>query len=357
GAFGFLTDDPVKQGSYFGEDAEIYGAEPNTTILTINEGKQRGVAVFGQANIALHNKLDLTVGLRYDWEKSKITGKSKMLKGENGESAVINPDTTGEGSYRALSPEAILSYQMTPEHLLFVSFKRGFRAGGISEVSEDPSNPPLKTFGPEYSNNIELGLKNDFLNNRIRWNLSFFYTRVNELQVSQLILPEALTVTKNVGKLRSFGLEPEFTALLGRYFSVNWNAGYTNAEFTELAKAGEEGGNEDLSGNKQLFSPEFTSNARLRYERGLGDTKTFKLKASAEWQWTGTTYYDLGNTLKQDPYHLFNARIGVQRGPVELSLWTRNIFDTHYVDYAYNFGAAHLGAPATYGASIKYAFD
>src|SRR5699024_9149142 len=51
GAFGFLTDDPVKQGSYFGEDAEIYGAEPNTTILTINEGKQRGVAVFGQANI------------------------------------------------------------------------------------------------------------------------------------------------------------------------------------------------------------------------------------------------------------------------------------------------------------------
>src|SRR5699024_7775704 len=259
GAFGFLTDDPVKQGSYFGEDAEIYGAEPNTTILTINEGKQRGDAVFGQANIALHNKLDLTVGLRYDWEKSKITGKSKMLKGENGESAVINPDTTGEGSYRALSPEAILSYQMTPEHLLFVSFKRGFRAGGISEVSEDPSNPPLKTFGPEYSNNIELGLKNDFLNNRIRWNLSFFYTRVNELQVSQLILPEALTVTKNVGKLRSFGLESEFTALLGRYFSVNWNAGYTNAEFTELAKAGEEGGNEDLSGNKQLFSPEFTS--------------------------------------------------------------------------------------------------
>src|SRR5699024_5898611 len=101
----------------------------------------------GQANIALHNKLDLTVGLRYDWEKSKITGKSKMLKGENGESAVINPDTTGEGSYRALSPEAILSYQMTPEHLLFVSLTRLSGRGDFGS-ERGSGQSPVNSFWP-----------------------------------------------------------------------------------------------------------------------------------------------------------------------------------------------------------------
>jgi len=78
--------------------------------------------------------------------------------------------------------------------------------------------------------------------------------------------------------------------------------------------------------------------------------------ARAEWMWLGTTYFDLQNQLKQDPYHLVNARLAVEKGPVSLSIWARNILETKYVDYAYNFGAAHLGEPATFGVSIRAGF-
>ena len=78
--------------------------------------------------------------------------------------------------------------------------------------------------------------------------------------------------------------------------------------------------------------------------------------ARAEWLWIGTTYFNLQNNLKQDPYHLTNARVGLQKGKVGLALWARNILDTRYVDYAYNFGAAHLGEPATYGISARVDF-
>lgn len=354
GLFGFISDDPVKQGTYFGEDGGIFGADPHTTMLTTNTGTNKGFAVFGQTNIPMTEKLDLTLGLRYDRESRELTGRSELLIAGM-EPIIINGDTTGQGAYEALSPKAVLSYQSDSDQLLFLSYSRGFRAGGITQVSEDPSEPALRTFDPEFSNNFELGVKNEFLDKRIRWNVSAFYTRVNDIQVPQLMMPEAIVVTRNEGKLRSMGLESEFVALLGNDLSLSWNGGITKAEFSELSMAGDNG-NEDLSGNKQLFSPDFTSSLILQYEKGLGASEAFKLLARGEWLWVGTTYFDLPNTLKQDPYQLFNARLGVQKGQIGIGLWARNIFDARYIDYAYNFGAAHLGEPSTYGLSVKFDF-
>src|SRR5690606_26696929 len=157
----------------------------------------------------------------------------------------------------ALSPKAVFSYHISPEKLLFLSYSRGFRAGGISQLTSDPSEPVLTGFDPEFSNNFELGFKNDFADNRLRWNLSAFYTTVNDIQIPQLVLPDAVTITRNEGELNSLGLESELTALLGNNFRLSWNGGITHAEFTSLVTAGE-GNNENLEGNKQLFTPDYT---------------------------------------------------------------------------------------------------
>ncbi|WP_167516334.1 TonB-dependent receptor domain-containing protein [Mucilaginibacter metallidurans] len=47
-------------------------------------------------------------------------------------------------------------------------------------MGSDPSSPPLYSFKPEYSNNFEVGSKNDFLDNRLRVNVTAFYTRVTD---------------------------------------------------------------------------------------------------------------------------------------------------------------------------------
>src|SRR5690606_14513755 len=147
-------------------------------------------------------------------------------------------DTTGKSDFSALSPKAVLSYNISAERLLLLSYSRGFRAGGVSQVIAVPAEPALMHFNPEFSNNFVLGLKNDLLDNRLRWNLSAFYTTVNDIQIPQLILPDAVTITRNEGKLKSMGLESELTALLGNELSLSWNAGITDAEFTDLLTAG-----------------------------------------------------------------------------------------------------------------------
>jgi iron complex outermembrane receptor protein len=354
GLFGFVKEDPVKQGTFFGENGDIYGSQPNTTLLTTNMGKNNGIALFGQGNYRLSERLDLTLGLRYDRENRELTGKGEFLM-EGMDPIVIQPDTTGKADFSALSPKVALSYDVSDDQMLFLSYSRGFRAGGLSQVTGNPSEPALRTYDPEFSNNFELGLKNEFLDKRIRWNLSTFYSTVKDIQVPQLILPEAFVVTTNEGELTSMGLESEFTALLGNNLMLAWNAGYTDAQFKELIIAGEQD-NVSLEGNKQLFTPEFTSNFILQYNKTIDSSRDIQLLARAEWMWLGTTYFDLQNQLKQDPYHLVNARVAAEKGPVSLAVWARNILDTRYVDYAYNFGAAHLGEPATYGVSLRVDF-
>ena len=354
GLFGFVKEDPVKQGTYFGENGDIYGSQPGSTLLTINTGKSEGFALFGQGSYQLTDKMGLTLGLRYDRENRKLTGRGEFLM-EGMEPMVIQQDTTGRADYSAFSPKAALSYDLADDQLLFLSYSRGFRAGGLSQITGNPSEPALRSYDPEFSNNFEVGLKNEFLDHRIRWNLSAFYSTVRDIQVPQLILPEAFVVTTNEGELTSMGLESEFTALMGDNLMLTWNAGLTDAQFEELIIAEEEA-NISLKGNRQLFTPEFTSNLILQYNQTIDPARDIQLLARAEWMWLGTTYFDLQNQLKQDPYHLVNARLAVEKGPVSLAVWARNILDTRYVDYAYNFGAAHLGEPATYGVSVRVDF-
>ena len=354
GLFGFVKEDPVKQGTYFGENGDLYGSAPYSTLITTNRGKSNGIALFGQGEYRLTERLDLTIGLRYDREHRELTGGGEFLM-EGMDPIVIQADTTGKVDFSALSPKAVLSYNFPNEQLLFLSYSRGFRAGGLSQVTGDPSQPALLGYEPEFSNNFELGLKNELLNKRLRWNLSAFYTTVRDIQVPQLTLPEAFVITRNEGELTSMGIESELTALIGKNFMLTWNGGVVDAEFKELLIAGEQD-NESLTGNKQLFTPAFTSNLIVQYNKTLDNSRDIQLLARAEWLWLGTTYFDLQNTLRQDPYHLVNARLGLQKGPIGLALWARNILDTRYVDYAYNFGAAHLGDPANYGISVRLDF-
>ena len=78
-----------------------------------------------------------------------------------------------------------------------------------------------------------------------------------------------------------------------------------------------------------------------------------KIVARAEWMYLGKEYFDLANTISQSPYHLLNSRIGINSKHVDVFFWLRNLTDTRYVAYAYDFGGVHLGNPKTYGVTLS----
>jgi iron complex outermembrane receptor protein len=213
----------------------------------------------------------------------------------------------------------------------------------------------LYRFKPEYSNNYEIGTKNNLLQNRLRINVSLFYSTIENAQVPTLILPDAITVTKNAGKLSSKGIELELAAAPVKGLQVDYNAGYTNASYKTL-KLALYGNEVDLSGNKQIFTPEVTSMLAAQYSYEINARQHVNAFIRGEWMYLGKEYFDLANTIQQNPYSLFNAKLGVSVKKVDIFLWGRNLADKKYIAYAYDFGAVHLGNPKTYGVTFRLMF-
>ena len=355
GVYGFDESNPVKQGTHFGADAALVGSpETDFTSIAVNNEKLYGAAVFGQATYTLDKVLDFTLGLRYDYEHDKLN-----IEGEyqpDGQPAVVTrTDTSSAAGFHALSPKASVFYHITDNNGLYTVYSRGFRTGGISQLSSDPTQPPLYDYSPETSNNYELGSKNNLFNDKFRFNADVFYTTVNNAQVPTLILPDAITITRNAGKLHSYGAEAELMAKPVSGIEADYSFGYTHARYTSLNLANN-GTAANLNGNQQIFTPDVTSMLGLQYEQLLQSSSKLKFIVRAEWQYLGKQYFDLANTISQNPYNLFNGRIGVSAKNYGVYLWGGNLFNKHYIDYAYDFGAAHLGNPRTFGISLKTNF-
>ncbi len=357
GAYFFHQDNPVKQATRFGNDAQLVdpNLQPNTSLINSSTLKNDGVAVYGQATYSLTPHLSITGGLRYDHEKKKQSVLGQYQADPNPEPIFdYRSDTSANASFHAVSPKLTVAYKAGERNLLFATYSKGYRAGGLTSLSADPSFPALFSYKPEYSNNYEAGVKNTFLNNHLLLNVTAFYSNIRDAQVPTLILPDAVVITRNTGKLTSKGVEVEASGIFSG-LQVDYNFGYTDASFKNLQLA-QNGEVKDLAGKKQIFTPDVTSMFAAQYTLPLSQQHHVKVVARGEWRYIGKQYFNLTNTLSQSAYSLLNAKVEVQTRHFALGFWDRNITGEQYISYAYDFGAVHLGDPHTYGVSAAYRF-
>jgi len=353
GIYMFYQDVPNKQATRFGNDADLLGVpDKNFSTIATSKGKSTGAAFFGQVSYEVNNRVQLTAGIRYDYEHKKqdVLGQYQHDPDPN-PMFDTRPDTSASANFNAFSPSVTANYLITKNNTVYFTYSRGFRAGGFTQLSSDPSQPPLFKFKPEYSNSYEIGTKNEFLNNRFRLNAAFFYTTVNDAQVPTLVLPDAVTITKNAGTLHSEGIEIEMAATPVKNLEFSYNFGYTRAKYKTL-KLSQNGSEVNLEGNRQVYTPITTSALAAQYNYPLGTDQKLRLVIRGEWLNTGSEFFDLANTIRQSDYSLFNARLGVAAKNFEVMLWGRNLSDKKYIAYAYDFGAVHLGDPRTYGVTL-----
>ena len=98
GAYFFHQDNPVKQTTHFGEDAQLLGVPDNNFSLTnFNIGENTGFALFGQGSYAFTPKLKFIAGVRYDYEAKKFTVKGEYEKAPD-PAFVSRPDTTARAT-------------------------------------------------------------------------------------------------------------------------------------------------------------------------------------------------------------------------------------------------------------------
>ena len=354
GAFLFYQDAPVKQATRFGIDANLMMIGDSLfSIINTSTTLKKGFAIYGQATYALSDKLNMSFGLRNDYENQTQSILGEYQRDPSPELYTTTSDTLGRTNFNAISPKLSLDYQVNNNSLWYGSYSKGFRAGGLSPLSSDPSQPPLVGYLPEYSNNFETGIKNNWLSNKLILNIALFYTKVTDAQVPSLILPDAITITKNTGQLSSKGVEAELMFIPTKGLLLQYSFGATSASYDKLEIASQ-GASVNLAGKRPIFTPSSTSLLAAQYSYPV--SSELKIMLRGEWKYIGTTYFDLANNIQQSPYHLLNAKLGIEYKRTALSFWAKNLAGAKYISYGYDFGAVHLGDPAIFGTSFSYKF-
>ena len=350
GIFQFTQKSPTKQATVFGKDAGLFGIpDKNFSIISINKGENTGIAAYGHMSYKLNEKITINGGMRIDRENRKLTIGSQYEK-QPRPAIPMMADTTGKSSYGAFSPKFGIQYQPTAEQLMYLSFSRGFRSGGMTTISSDPSQVPLSAYNPEFSNMFEAGIKGKDKNNQFRYALALFYNKVMDIQTPLLVLPDAVTIIQNAGEMNAYGLEGEIEVYLAKGLSVQYSGGLTSAKYAVLGVVSN-GAQVDLSGNKQVFTPSSTNYFATQYQTNIA---AHELMFRLEYNHTGKQFFDLANTIEQKGYGLVNFRSGFRTKHFDLSVWGRNLMGKKYINYAYDFGAAHLGNPRMIGIGLGW---
>ncbi|MEM8999560.1 MAG: TonB-dependent receptor [Bacteroidota bacterium] len=312
---------------------------------------QQGYALYGQASYDITEKITLSGGIRYDFEENETTINRTY------DSAIFPAsDFSGSTDFDSFSPKVAISYQANEKTFAFANVARGFRPGGVNQFVLDETQTG---FDSENTWNYELGIKNNFLNNRLRLNLTGFFITYNNQQVFTLLNSANFDLgTDNIGESRSFGLEVESEWAVTRGLSLGLNLGYLNTEILEFSPVDFNTGlATDFSGNDLPLSPEFNGNINLNYIQPIN--KNINFESSLDYSYQSDIFFDVGNELLQEAYGILNGRVGVTTKNFDLFIWGKNITDETYFSYGFGVGGFNLaafGLPQTYGATLTAKF-
>lgn len=193
-------------------------------------------AVYLQGDYEIIDRLTLTLGARYTYEKKSI----KFFDSERYAGFGFNTDDLIAAgiptslTQKRLTPRVALSYEFTPNFLVYASVTNGFKSGGWNGQSPTPSR--VLTFEPEVTWSYEGGLKSELFGRTVRLNLNGYYARTKNLQVTSGLIPPGETavvsLARNAGDLVAYGLEFETVFAPTRYLDMFVNGSINHGEYS-----------------------------------------------------------------------------------------------------------------------------
>lgn len=315
------------------------------TTITKAEVDEDTLAFFGQASYKPIEPLTLTAGLRYENFSSQLDNENISEFIGFDATSVIFEDIEQDDDI--LLPRFTAQYRFNPNLMVYGSIARGYKPAGVNYFADAEE---LLTFDTETSINYEIGLKSAFFNNRLNLSLAAFFSPVEDFQ---LLAFDPETFTRQIANTDAdiAGFEIELRATPWNGFDAIAGFGLVDATFDEFS---DPFSSEELDGNNLPYSPDYTYNLALQYRFSMG------IFTRLELQGFGTSFFDNPNEFQQDPYALFNARIGYELEDYGFYFFANNIFDTEYLTSSFGFGSlgeiASFGAPATYGFQVRSNF-
>lgn len=363
-----------------GLDARTTSAE---LFVTANpgEGYSRTAAAFLAATFRFTDQLSLSGGLRYNYDKRKITVAPSLPNLPQTDGSIgrcsfdIDAATAGlqtvpfdqcsftnEATFKEWTYDATLQYEPSQQVTAYASYRHGFRAGGFS--TRATSYVALAPFLPEFVNEYEVGLKTNtpLGAGRLTTSTAIFRQDGSDVQKQRatFVNGNVFTVIDNTAKQRNTGGEFEATFDTDN-FSLTGFYSYTKVKILE-------------GGAVSRIGPEIAQRGVPKHQLGATaiitppmDDDIGELNFVLNYTWRSKIFLDdFELEGKQPAYSLVNLRAEMNEiggSGVSVAAFVNNALDETYrigvlglIAEGLGFQSSVYGEPRMYGLEVGYKF-
>ncbi len=364
------------------QDFRIQFAAPGLRQLSDFDQSTKTMSAYLQTYVDITDRFRLQGGVRFTHETTDMnvaistfintTGKAElrgpvlnMTAGPN-EIFLGALTPTGKESWDNLGGKVGAEFDVTDDMMLYGYYAHGFKSGGFVGRVGIPED--IGPYNPEYVDTIEVGVKSEWFDNRLRANLTGFYNWYQDIQLASIyFFKDQFGNTVNGNSIlnaagaHTRGIEAEIIAVPVEGLTLNASLGYLVATYTDFpyVDAGALGGFKQLAGYTLQNSPKWTANLGAEYVFLIGD---FEVKTNVQYKYVSKKYnVKLDNTPRSEiqPTHVvdLNLDVGPEGGAWSVGFWARNLFDERYISSVYDapgvFGLVNYADPRTLGVTVK----
>ncbi|MEM7277072.1 MAG: TonB-dependent receptor [Pseudomonadota bacterium] len=344
-------------------------------------------AVFGEFTFDLTENFSITAGGRYYDIQNDYLNLRGTLIGENGG----RPDCAvnycygiaepGVGDDSGFVPKLSVSYNFSDEKMVYATYSEGFRRGGAN------SGRPQSVYGPrgrfpepagtlgsydsDQVQNIEIGAKTDWFNNKLRINGAIYQLVWDDIQI-QANDPQPTINTFgiiNFPEAEITGLEGWISWLPSENWSLEATIGFNDGELSEDA-AVFPGTDSELfapSGTPLPIVPDWKASVNVNYsipQEILGGQPYF----FASYNYTGESINSLAGIESnefsspirtQANWATLDISMGVETDNWAAAIYVDNVTDEKaelFFNNRFNQQRLSTNRPRTLGVNFRYAF-
>jgi iron complex outermembrane receptor protein len=308
---------------------------PFASIDRASSVNSKSYAAFGQATWNVTPALHITAGGRYTHDK-----KWGVLTLFRNKDPLLSAAATGyqplNRSWDRFNPMATIAYDVSDDVHVYAKYASGYRAGGASSRSQR-----YLAFNPESVNSYEVGLKSEFLDHHVRFNLAGYIMDRKGSQVDFNSIYTDTTVTPNssvntletvnapgITKIR--GIEADLTVKPMTGLTLNASYAYTYTKIPPVTNP--------FTGVLQdvfiVFTPRNAASGSADYERPVGNA-TLRLHLDGNYSQSTQTFDQFAT--HNDASFIVNGRLALADIPVgpgqklTIAGWARNLFNEQHV--------------------------
>ncbi len=372
------------------------------------------IAVFGNIAYDMSDTVEVALALRYDRESRDVQSlvptdartqyidftNDGIPSGGAPLTPALNPDINPSGvippkseEFDQFQPKLSITWDALDNLTFFTSLGIGFKSGGFNNTGSAATvdlflNLPLGTnvgtqdiFREETSKALEVGLKSDWFDRRLRWDATFYHTRVDDMQNFEFLVGPfgLLRVVHNIDEVEITGFETSFSARVNDYLDIYAGANWNDSEIMRNRVR------PSSVGNESPYTPDYTFNfgasLNVPLSNGMewfasadasvvGDTWFHVIQAQ-----TNPTLFDFAfqflgfppgfgeadYTLTQrDSYTLINARLGLRGENWSVAAFAKNLADEDYLEEvipAPEFGGSFIHPGTQRRAGIEFTYE